>query len=215
LRTFFGYAHAAGLTTTNPARLIRRARCSPGPPRGLSRDEQDRLLAALAQATGEEAERDRVLFETMLATGVRVGSALALDVGDVNAEAGELYLRSTKGDRPMTVYFNARIGTLLRGLIGDRTEGALFESRHRHRISARQVARRLGFWCREAGIKGPTCPHGLRHTFGQGLYDRTRDPFLVQAALGHRSIASTMAYARTGRVELIAALTGRAFGGAI
>jgi integrase/recombinase XerC len=207
LRTFFAYAHAAGLTGMNPARLIRRARCAPPPPRGLSLDEQRRLLEALARGQGEVAERDRVLFEVMLATGIRVGSALGLDVGDVDLERGELLLRTTKGDRPFTVFFNARIKDLLAGLVKDRdAEQALFESRHRRRLSGRQVAARLAHWCRQAGIKGPTCPHGLRHSFGQGLYDRTRDPFLVQAALGHASIASTMVYARTSPEELRVAL---------
>jgi site-specific recombinase XerD len=206
IRTFFSYAHAAGLAPTNAGRLIRRARCAPPPPRGLSLDEQRRLLETLAKATGEAAERDRVLFELMLASGIRVGSALALNVGDVHLERGELLLRTTKGDRPMTVYFNARVGALLAGLIGDRLAGPLFESRHRRRISARQVAARLAHWCREAKIKGPTCPHGLRHAFATDLYRRTGDVLLVKEALGHRSVASTVVYVQVDQGRLRAAL---------
>jgi site-specific recombinase XerD len=202
LRTFFAYAHAAGLTRTNPARLIRRARCAPPPPRGLSRDEQERLLATLDAAEGEEAERDRVLFHVMLATGIRVGSALALDVEDVDLERGELYLRTTKGDRPMPVYFNRRIGDLLRGHVRDRASGPLFESRHGLRVSARQVQRRLAYWLEVAGCRRAS-PHALRHSFGQRVYEETRDPFVVMAAMGHRSIASTLVYVRNdpGRVR--------------
>ena len=205
LRTFFAYAHAAGLTQQNAARLVRRARCAPPPPRGLSRDEQERLLDVLGAAQGEEAERDRVLFEVMLSTGIRIGSCLALDVGDVDLNRGELYLRTTKGDRPFVIYFNQRIAALLVGLIGDRAEGALFESRHRRRLSARQVARRLDLWLERAGCRQAS-PHALRHSFGQGLYDSTRDPFLVRAALGHRSIASTLVYARVIGADLRRAL---------
>ena len=206
LRTFFAYAHAAGLTQQNAARLVRRARCAPPPPRGLSRDEQERLLDVLGAAQGDEAERDRVLFEVMLATGIRIGSCLALDIGDVDLARCELYLRTTKGDRPFVVYLNDRVGALLRGYVGDRATGPLFESRHRRRVSARQVARRLDLWlerarCRQAG------PHALRHSFGQGLYDRTRDPFLVQAAMGHRSIASTMVYTQVDERRLRATMT--------
>ena len=206
LRTFFAYAHAAGLAPTNAARLIRRARCAPAPPRGLSVDEQRRLLDALRDAQGEAAERDRVLFELLLACGTRVGATLALDVEDVDLERGELYLRTTKGDRPMTVFFNRRIGGLLAGLIGERTTGPLFESRHRRRLSARQVQRRLERWLSRAGCRRAS-PHGLRHTFGQVLYDRTGDPFLVQAALGHRSIASTLVYAHVDERKLRAAVS--------
>jgi len=207
LRTFFAYAHAAGLTKANPGRLIRRARCAPPPPRGLSRDEQERLLATLDAAEGDEAERDRVLFHVMLATGIRVGSALALDVEDVDLERGELYLRTTKGDRPMPVFFNRRIGDLLAGQIRDRTSGPLFESRHGLRLSARQVQRRLGYWLEVAGCRRAS-PHGLRHTFATRLYRQTGDVLLVKEALGHRSIASTMVYAQVSPERLRATVCG-------
>jgi integrase/recombinase XerC len=206
LRTFFAYTHAAGLTPVNPARLIRRARCAAPPPRGLSRDEQGRLLATLRSAKGEAAERDRVLFELMLATGIRVGSALALEVEDVDIERGELYLRSTKGDRPMAVYFNERVGGLLRGHAGDRVSGPLFESRHGARLSSRQVQRRLAYWCSEAECRGAPTPHSLRHTFATDLYRRTGDVLLVKEALGHRSVASTVVYARVKPERLRTAL---------
>jgi site-specific recombinase XerD len=205
LRTFFAYAHAAGLTQQNAARLVRRARCAPPPPRGLSKDEQERLLDVLGAAKGDEAERDRVLFDLMLATGIRLGSALGLDVGDVNLGRGELLVRKAKGDRPFVIYFNERVGALLGGHIGDRASGPLFESRHRRRISSRQVQRRLAYWLVRAGCRR-AAPHALRHTFGQGLYDRTRDPLVVQAALGHRSIASTMVYAKVDERRLRAAM---------
>lgn len=206
LRTFHSYLHAAGITATNPARLIRRARCAPPPPRGLSREEQDRLLTVLDAAQGEAADRDRVLFGLMLATGIRVGSALALDVEDVDLDRGELLLRTTKGDRPFVVFVNDRVAALLRAHIGERTAGPLFFSRQAGRVSARQVGRRLVRWGRVAGIKGPTCPHGLRHSFATDLYRRTGDVLLVKEALGHRSIASTAVYARTEPGRLRAAL---------
>ena len=205
LRTFFAYGHAAGLTPTNPARLIRRARCAPAPPRGLTVPEQTRLLGVLDQAEGEAGERDRVLFSLLLAAGLRIGSALAIDIEDVDTAGGQLYLRTVKGGGGQTIFFNERIAALLEGLIGDRAEGALFESRHRRRLSIRQVARRLEYWLERAGCRRAS-PHALRHSFGQGLYDRTGDPFLVQAALGHRSIQSTLVYARPGRERLLDAV---------
>jgi site-specific recombinase XerC len=60
----------------------------------------------------------------------------------------------------------------------------------------RQVQRRLSQWLTKAGVQGRFSPHSLRHTFATELYRRTRDVALVQAALGHASIASTMVYAR-------------------
>jgi len=60
------------------------------------------LLEVLAKAKGDEAARDRMLVELILGTGMRIGSALALDVSDLDFAHGEITLRTTKktGRRP-------------------------------------------------------------------------------------------------------------------
>ena len=103
LRTFFRYAHEAGYTRSNPARLIRRALCGSPPPRALADEEQGNLLLALSKGTDPDARRDHALFALMLCSGIRIVSALALEVGDVDVERGELQLRRTKGDCPVSV----------------------------------------------------------------------------------------------------------------
>ena len=124
MRVFFGFVHAAGYAPTNPARLVRRARCGTPPPRALSQAEEDRLLAVLSKGNA----RDRMLFSLMLRTGVRLGSALGLDVEDVDLERGELSLRTMKGSRQDTVVLPRVVRDDLRAWIGDRVAGSLFES---------------------------------------------------------------------------------------
>jgi integrase/recombinase XerC len=92
IRCFAAHLHDAGLVAANPARLLRRARCAPPPPKALRDDEQKRLLAVLDAANGVEAQRDRVLVMLLLHTGVRIGSALALDIADIDFANGELML---------------------------------------------------------------------------------------------------------------------------
>ena len=41
--------------------MVRRALCAVGPPKALTPEEQCRLLAALENAAGREAQRDKVL----------------------------------------------------------------------------------------------------------------------------------------------------------
>src|SRR5262245_33277160 len=144
LKNFFGYLACAGLIDRDPARLVRRARCGPPPPRTLSEDDQKRLLFVLAQAHDPEGRRDHVLFTTMLKTGIRVGSAVALDVGDL--ERGELRLRTTKGDRPERAFLPRDVAVLLREYLGGRTSGPLFPGRRGERLTTRHVGRRLKAW---------------------------------------------------------------------
>ena len=206
LRTFFGYLHAAGHIPSNPARLVRRARCGASPPRALSDDESTRLLASFECVGAPVEKRDRALFRLMLEAGVRLGSAVALNVEDLDLEQREIHLRKTKGDRPEVAYISEALAVHLKGFVGERQSGPLFLSRNGCRVSTRQVQRRLGEWLRYAGIRRHASPHSLRHTFATMLYRKTGDVFLVKEALRHRSIASTLVYTRVDRSELRRAL---------
>jgi len=209
IRTFFGYLHRAGLLPADPARLLRRAICSPPPPRGLTEAECERLLAVLGAATDRAARRDLALFDLMLATGLRVGSAVALEVRDVDLDRGELRVRTAKHGRQDRVLLGDRIRDRLATYLASDLEGSqdspLFPGRVGKAVTTRHAARRLALWCERAGL-GPISPHALRHSFAQRLYRKTGDVLLVQAALHHRSVTSTQVYARPDEDALRAAL---------
>jgi site-specific recombinase XerD len=192
LREFFGFLHKAGTIPQDPTRLVRRAVCGPPPPRSLSEEEKRRFLAALQE---HGSERNRALFQTMLTCGLRVGSAVGLDVGDVDLDRGVLRLRAAKGDRMEEAVVPRTTAEVLRVFIGGRTTGPLFAARGGCRISVRHVQRVFAEIAGTAGI-GTTKTHSLRHSFAQNLYQTTADVLLVQRALRHRSIESTLIYAR-------------------
>jgi site-specific recombinase XerD len=79
MRAFFGYCRDAGWSQENAARLVRRARCASGPPRGLSDEDRDRLLSTLAAATGPVPRRDCMLFSLIVATGIPAQLGPGLD----------------------------------------------------------------------------------------------------------------------------------------
>ena len=96
--------------------------------------------------------------------------------------------------------------THLRNYVGDRTTGPLFCGRAGARLSTRHVQRRIKLWLDRAGVTRHATVHSLRHRFAMKLYEHTGDIYLVQQALGHRSITSTTVYAHTGRQQLAKAL---------
>jgi len=202
LRCFFAFVHDAGYASANPARLVRRARCGSPPPRALSEAEEARLLAVLDRGK----PRDRVLFTLMLRTGIRLGSALGLDVEDVDLDRGEILLRSMKNSRQDVVMVPRSIRGDLRAWIGDRRSRPLFESAPGRRLGGRQARRRFELILEAAGIDRVSGTHCLRHTLGTRVYERSGDITLAQAALHHRSIASTLVYARADEARLRRAL---------
>lgn len=202
MRCFFGYLHRAGELPQDPSRLIRDARTGTPPPRCLSEEEQRRLTASLEAAEGEAARRDHALFALMLGTGIRVGSALGLEVEDVDLGRGVLQLRHTKGDQAAEAFLRPDLVEHLAGYIGGRKAGPLFPGKGGGPLSARQVHKRFEAWLGKAGIRGRYSPHSLRHSFAMALYRKTGDVLLVREALGHASLESTLVYARADRDRL-------------
>ena len=206
LKVFFGYLHAAGYVIENSARLIRRALCGAPPPRWLSEGDQERLLSAMADGIREPDRRDHALFGLMLASGVRIGSALALDIEDVDLDGGELLLRHSKGNREERVFLNRTIREVLSVYIERRVAGPLFRSCGGRRLSQRQALKRFSAWLQLAGIKGPTGTHVLRHTLAARVYRRAKDVLLVKAALGHKHLESALCYVQANEHQLRQAL---------
>lgn len=208
LRAFLSYVHASGLAPTNAARLVRRAKCGPSKPRALTDGEVSKLLAAFGRARTEAEKRDAALFTTMLRTGLRVGSAIGLDVEDVDLDGRELRLRRLKNGGEDAVFLADDVVALLSAWIGERRSGPLFPARHGGRLCARMVGRRLEEIAVEAGIERQVHPHMLRHTFALAVYGRTGDVLVTARALCHRSVASTAVYARPNAERVRAAVTG-------
>lgn len=202
IRCFFRHCESAGYVETNAARLVQRARCTPPLPRALSEAEQERLVHGLEQAATWPEKRDRALFLTMLGTGIRLGSALALRVDDVDLDAGVIEIRA-KGNVRSRLPISAEV----RALLADWMEhdGPVFPSRSGAPLSSRQAQARFRSWCRRAGIRAAS-PHTLRHSFAMRLLRRTRDLSIVQRALAHRSIMSTVVYAQADDEAVRAAL---------
>lgn len=195
IRCFFGYLAAAGLIPVDPARLVRRAVCAPPPPRGMSEADQTRLLAVLDQAVTPEDRRDRVLFRMMLGTGIRLGSALALERCDLDLEEGTLRIRHAKGGREQDVVIPEGLREVLAGYLAQGEGGGpLFPGPGGRPICARHAQRRLAGWLRRAGVTRRVSAHALRHSFAVAVYSSTKDLVRLQARLGHRSILSTSVY---------------------
>ncbi len=205
LRGFFQYLYRAGIVEIDAGRLIRHAICGEPPPKTMSKQDQECLLCTLTRAKGRSAERDHALFLMLLRTGVRIGSALAIEVNDFDLDRGEVLLRRCKGGQIQRIFLPNEVRDHMRRFLEGRTAGFVFHNRRGQPITTRHAQRRLSYWLMKSGVK-PVSPHCLRHSFAMSFYRRTRDLSLVQKALGHRSIASTMRYARATDDDLRVAM---------
>lgn len=199
VRAFFAWASEAGVVDDNPARSIRMHRLPRKLPVFLTAVEKKRLLKELKGRTDFSALRDRAMIEVLLGTGIRLGELAALDMDDIDLDVKHVRVRA-KGNVPQVKFIKTDLRTLLcRYLAERRRHGrpemeALFLSNRDDRLCQRQIANRLAYWLRKAGIDKELTPHGLRHTFATHLYGATNDLLVVQRALGHRDVSTTQIY---------------------
>jgi integrase/recombinase XerD len=85
LTRFLTWAYRHDLVAANPMEKVDRVKREPPLPRGVGRENVDRILAVVPS----DQKRDRLLFRLILETGLRVGEVLALHVEDLVLTAGE------------------------------------------------------------------------------------------------------------------------------
>lgn len=128
--------------------------------------------------------RNVLMFDILLATGARSSEMLNLRASDLNPEAETLFFRGLKGSRdrnvPVSPDLFKRVASHASSL---HPSDCLFNISY---------SRLQQLWALYRPIPKPL--HSLRHTFAIELYRRTKDLFLVQRALGHRNLFTTLIY---------------------
>ena len=176
----------------------------------LSEDEKRRLLASLKDR--KSAERDYLLFNLMLNTGLRVSELASLSIGHVRDRKSLEIIG--KGKKVREVPLNSAIKKHIDQYLAikkRRKEGLLdndplFISRKQGKLSVRAIQRALDKWLTEAKIPTKFSPHALRHTFGTELFSKCKNIRLVQDLMGHADISTTMIYTHVSRADMAEAV---------
>ena len=225
VRIFFCYWVRRGELEASP---LWQLRIRLGPtiqlPRHLAESEATSLLVAARDSVEEVgrypkrstdrlfiSRRNLALVELLLATGMRVGEAAALDLDDFRPEENSFRI-SGKGGRDRLAFLveSASIRaqqTYLRTRKGiDVPTKALFVSSVGRRISTQGIAYALRGVAKRASIAGRVTPHMLRHTAATLLLRNGADLRMVQEFLGHSSITTTQRYTHIAKNDMISAL---------
>ncbi|MBI5526560.1 MAG: tyrosine-type recombinase/integrase [Deltaproteobacteria bacterium] len=168
LKSFGRFLADVGVVSASPAAGLRIQRRPREEPAHLTPAERKLLVKAVAARGGEAAERDLVILDLFLSTGIRLAELVGLDVGDVRLDDKRMVLRRVKGGRAESRFLNSDLRAMLGRYLRARrrlatNETALFLSNRGTRITARQVERRFGEWLAWAGISKPLTVHSLRH----------------------------------------------------
>jgi len=200
IKSFFRYMVAEKQLSESPAEILEAPKLWRKLPSVISVQDVELLLESPDTST-ILGKRDKVMFEVLYATGLRVSELISLKLSDLNLEMGCLRTLG-KGDKERLVplgnvaqqELRRYIEWVRQDLLKKKTSPYLFLSQRGSPMT------RQGFWkivkqyARKANISAPISPHTLRHAFATHLLERGADLRSVQQMLGHADISTTQIY---------------------
>jgi integrase len=185
--------------------------------RALTEEEVELLRATMINP------RDIALFMLGVRSGLRISELLSLKVGDVYRHGhvvdfvylSRKHVKKKVEGRIIPVHTDAK--SAIEVLIDDlgrkgyaKASMPLFQSRKgRKAISSQHVRRILRDAAESNAFDGRISTHSMRKTFATRVYEKVNGDILkTQRALGHKSVASTMAYLSISDEEVFLAILG-------
>jgi integrase/recombinase XerD len=140
--------------------------------------------------------RDRTMFQTAYACGLRISELLNLQVTDIDNSRMVVVVRQGKGRKDRLVPLSGRLLDVLRAYWREyRPRPWLFPGRDPARpLCLNTVQRACQNIVRRAGLTKHTTVHTLRHCFATHMLEAGVDLRTLQAIMGHNSLATTARY---------------------
>ena len=209
IRSYYGFLLLRDEIDSSPAELIETPKCGRKLPDTLTIEEIDRLIAAVEGPTAK-GRRDSAMLEVLYSCGLRVSELCNLKLPDLYLSEG--FVRVTgKGNKQRLVPLSSRAMAELKAYFCDRNhieikpgyEDFVFISERRKKSLSRiMVFHFIKELAVLAGVSKIISPHTFRHSFATHLLEGGANLRIIQAMLGHESIATTEIYTHIDRTRL-------------
>lgn len=208
LNGFFKYERRNGRLLHNPLEAHKALKTPQSLNIPFSEDEMEQLdVHWTSQNQDFSGSRNRLIVESLYATGMRRAELINLKTVDLDVEQGVLKILG-KGKKERLV---PMIGTLialfkeyllLKKMQFERPNVFLFTTDKGEKLYPEFVYRLVNSYLKEVSVKQKKSPHMLRHTFATHLLNRGADLNTVKELLGHSSLAATQVYIHSSIEEL-------------
>jgi len=209
LRSFYRFLMREGYQEENPFQSVSTPKREKKLPSFLYPQEVQRLLEMPDDST-PLGQRDRMIFELLYASGIRVSELVTLSVDAINLSIG-VALVYGKGAKeryvPIGSYAIEAIRKYLdvgrrKLLSGKDDSGRLLLNYRGEPLSDRSVRRVVDKYVEEAALSAGISPHTFRHTFATHMLNAGADLRTVQELLGHVNISTTQVYTHVTKERL-------------
>lgn len=167
-------------------------------PEILTEEEQKQLIS-IFNVRYFNSFRNRTMIKLFLASGLRLSEMINLRWKDINLMTGQLKVVEGKGAKDRILWISDSIVEELRDWKEKQSSKFsiceyVFTTSSKNKLNGRNVRRMVAEYSKKVGITKNVSPHTFRHTFASDLLRATKNIRLVQKALGHEDLSTTMIY---------------------
>lgn len=197
LRSFLEFLVQDEVLTFNPAKGIVTPKLDKPLPKNISVDEVFQLLNI--KEDDPLSLRDQCMMELMYSSGLRLSELVGINLKDLKLRESEVMVLG-KGSKQRLLPITKKAVSSLKAWLKVRpdfcssNEQALFVSKQKKRISARNVQMRMEKWGLQQQLPSHLNPHKLRHSFATHMLESSGNLRAVQSLLGHANLSTTQVY---------------------
>ena len=207
IRAFYRFIFREKYIDFNPAESLSAPKRPKPLPKFLSPEEVEQILNNIKIDT-PAGFRNRVIFELLWATGMRVSELSNLNIEDINFEENELRVFG-KGAKERIVLMSDRAKNYLeqylktvRNLIplqpytinNSNNKSPIFINKTGYRLQSNSIRNVINDTVNKLELPKKVTPHIFRHSFATKLIENGADLRVVQELLGHAGISNTQIY---------------------
>ena len=208
LKTFYAFLIKSDLTKTNPFAEVKGPVQTKRLPTIMYPDEIESIIDSI-DTSKDKGKRDKLIIETLYATGMRVSELCTVKLHDINLEKRSIHVHG-KGGKDRLVPMSKRLVKSMedylygphKNLTKQKEHDFVFINMRGNQLSTRGVAHIVNTVLDKSSTHLKLTPHTLRHTFASHLLSAGADLRSVQSLLGHEHITSTQIYTAVSKEDL-------------
>ena len=177
----------------NPILNVKAPKLSVKPLEPVSIPQVDKLLSTCISKSFYDL-RDKALFLFLLDTGARASETCSINLEDVDLRSGSVFIKSSKGRKPRTVFIGKKSRRAIRAYLKSRAKQnaedrcpALWVTKNPNRLTywgLNQILRRR---TKKANIETPSL-HDFRRAFALNYLKNGGDIYSLQRLMGHADL---------------------------
>ncbi len=213
IRAFYRFLYNMEIIEFNPTDTTKGPKLPKSLPDFLTTEEIERILTNIKIET-PAGYRNRVIFELLWVSGMRISELSGLNYENLNLEQNEIRVLG-KGAKERIVLIPDKTKNLLLNYINNVSDlihktpkapnSPLFINNNGFRLQNQSIRKALKQVVDSIEINKHITPHIFRHSFATRLIENGADLRIVQELLGHSSISNTQIYTHvsTGRLKAV------------